>query len=71
MVRCCRSRAPWCSFTRRGIHGKLKGRRKLALNDAMSFRKVKQMREMLVIYRELDPKDVELGYGRVTRSHIT
>ena len=36
-----------------------------ALNDAMSFRKVKEMREMLVTYRKLDPKDIEknqLGY---------
>lgn len=36
-----------------------------ALNDAMSFRKVKEMREMLVTYRELDPKDIDknqLGY---------
>jgi hypothetical protein len=36
-----------------------------ALNDAMSFRRVKEMREGLVTYRELDPEDVErhqLGY---------
>jgi hypothetical protein len=36
-----------------------------ALNDAMSFRKVKEMREMLVAYRELDPDDADasqLGY---------
>jgi hypothetical protein len=36
-----------------------------ALNDAMSFRKVKEMREMLVTYRKLDPKDIDknqLGY---------
>jgi hypothetical protein len=29
------------------------------LNDAMSFRKVKEMREMLVEYRKLDPEDVD------------
>lgn len=29
------------------------------LNDAMSFRKVREMREMLVEYRQLDPKDVD------------
>ena len=29
------------------------------LNDAMSFRRVKEMREMLVEYRKLDPKDVD------------
>ena len=29
------------------------------LNDAMSFRKVKEMREMLVEYRKLDPTDVD------------
>ena len=29
------------------------------LNDAMSFRKVKEMREMLVEYRKLDPTDIE------------
>jgi hypothetical protein len=37
-----------------------------ALNDAMSFRKVKEMREMLVGYRQLDPNDIDknqLGYG--------
>ena len=37
-----------------------------ALNDAMSFRKVKEMREMLADYRKLDPEDVErnqLGYS--------
>jgi hypothetical protein len=36
-----------------------------ALNDAMSFRKVKEMREMLVTYRQLDPQDIDknqLGY---------
>lgn len=36
-----------------------------ALNDAMSFRKVKEMREMLATYRELDPTDTDknqLGY---------
>jgi hypothetical protein len=36
-----------------------------ALNDAIAFRKVKEMREMLVTYRKLDPKDVDksqLGY---------
>jgi hypothetical protein len=36
-----------------------------ALNDAMSWRKVKEMREMLVEYRKLDPNDVDahqLGY---------
>jgi hypothetical protein len=36
-----------------------------ALNDAMSFRKVKEMREMLVEYRKLDPSDVhahQAGY---------
>ena len=36
-----------------------------ALNDAMSFRKTKDMREMLVTYRELDPLDTDknqLGY---------
>ena len=36
-----------------------------ALNDAMSFRKVKEMRELLVTYRNLDPKDIDknqLGY---------
>lgn len=36
-----------------------------ALNDAMSFRKVKEMREMLVTYRKLDPSDTDknqLGY---------
>ena len=31
-----------------------------ALNDAMSFRKVKEMREMLVTYRKLDPKDIDI-----------
>jgi hypothetical protein len=30
-----------------------------SLNDAMSFRKVKEMREMLVEYRKLDPTDVD------------
>jgi hypothetical protein len=37
-----------------------------ALNDAMSFRKTKQMREMLVTYRKLDPLDIDknqLGYS--------
>jgi len=37
-----------------------------ALNDAMSFRKVKEMREMLADYRKLDPEDVDqnqLGYS--------
>lgn len=37
-----------------------------ALNDAMSFRKVKEMREMLADYRRLDPADVDqnqLGYS--------
>jgi hypothetical protein len=29
------------------------------LNDAMSFRKVKEMREMLLEYRTLDPKDLD------------
>jgi hypothetical protein len=29
------------------------------LNDAMSFRRVKEMREMLVEYRKLDPKDID------------
>lgn len=36
-----------------------------ALNDAMSFRKVKEMRQMLVEYRKLDPDDIDanqLGY---------
>jgi hypothetical protein len=36
-----------------------------ALNDAMSFRKVKEMREMLVEYRKLDPEDIDrnqVGY---------
>lgn len=36
-----------------------------ALNDAMSFRKVKEMRQLLVTYRQLDPQDIEknqLGY---------
>jgi hypothetical protein len=36
-----------------------------ALNDAMSFRKVKEMREMLITYRKLDPQDIDknqLGY---------
>jgi hypothetical protein len=36
-----------------------------SLNDAMSFRKVKEMREMLVEYHELDPRDIDahqLGY---------
>jgi hypothetical protein len=36
-----------------------------ALNDAMSFRKVEEMRVMLVTYRELDPGDIDknqLGY---------
>jgi len=35
------------------------------LNDAMSFRKVKEMREMLVEYRKLDPADedaTQAGY---------
>lgn len=35
------------------------------LNDAMSFRKVRQMRELLVTYRQLDPQDIDknqLGY---------
>ena len=31
----------------------------LRLNDAMSFRKVKEMREMLVAYRRLDPADAD------------
>ena len=31
------------------------------LNDAMSFRKAKEMREMLVEYRKLDPEDVHLN----------
>jgi hypothetical protein len=30
-----------------------------SLNDAMSFRKVKEMREMFVEYRKLDPADIE------------
>ena len=30
-----------------------------ALNDAMSFRKVEEMRELLVAYRKLDPSDVD------------
>ena len=37
-----------------------------ALNDAMSFRKVKEMRAMLVDYKKLDPEDVDqnqLGYS--------
>ena len=37
----------------------------LRLNDAMSFRKAKEMREMLVEYRKLDPEDVhanQAGY---------
>ena len=37
-----------------------------ALNDAMSFRKVKEMREMLVDYQKVDPEDVnknQLGYS--------
>ena len=29
------------------------------LNDAMSFRNVKMMREMLVEYRQLDPQDID------------
>lgn len=29
------------------------------LNDAMSFRKVKEMRDMLVEYQKLDPTDVD------------
>ena len=29
------------------------------LNDAMSFRKVREMREMLVEYRRLDPTDAD------------
>jgi hypothetical protein len=36
-----------------------------ALNDAMSFRRVKEMRELLVTYRRLEPQDVDknqLGY---------
>lgn len=36
-----------------------------ALNDAMSFRKVREMREMLVTYRKLDQHDIDknqLGY---------
>lgn len=36
-----------------------------SLNDAMSFRRVNEMREMLVEYRELDPNDIDkyqLGY---------
>lgn len=36
-----------------------------ALNDAMSFRKVKEMRELLATYRNLDPNDTDktqLGY---------
>lgn len=36
-----------------------------ALNDAMSFRNIDEMRAMLVEYRELDPNDVDalqLGY---------
>ena len=31
----------------------------LRLNDAMSFRKVKEMREMIVEYRKLDPTDTD------------
>jgi len=31
----------------------------LRLNDAMSFRNVKEMREMLAEYRRLDPKDAD------------
>jgi hypothetical protein len=37
-----------------------------ALNDAMSLRKVEEMRELLVSYRKLDPQDVDknqLGYS--------
>jgi len=36
-----------------------------SLNDAMAFRNVKAMREMLVTYRKLDPNDIDknqLGY---------
>lgn len=36
-----------------------------SLNDAMSFRKVTEMRDMLVEYRRLDPSDIDanqLGY---------
>jgi hypothetical protein len=29
------------------------------MNDAMSFRRVNEMRELLVHYRKLDPNDVE------------
>jgi hypothetical protein len=36
------------------------------LNDAMSFRKVNEMREMLVEYRKLDPTDVEANQAGYT-----
>lgn len=38
------------------------------LNDAMSFRNVREMREMLVEYRKLDPTDVDAnqaGYAAI------
>jgi hypothetical protein len=38
------------------------------LNDAMSFRKVAEMREMLAEYRRLDPTDVDAnqaGYAAI------
>jgi hypothetical protein len=36
------------------------------LNDAMSFRNVKQMRELLAEYRKLDPKDVDASQAGYT-----
>lgn len=36
------------------------------LNDAMSFRKVREMREMLDEYRKLDPTDVDANQAGYT-----
>ena len=38
----------------------------LHLNEAMSFRDTKQMRELLVEYRKLDPTDVEANQAGYT-----
>ena len=46
----------------------------LRLNDAMSFRKVKEMREMLVEYRRLDPADADAnqaGYAVIADASST
>jgi len=38
----------------------------LRLNDAMSFRKVKEMREMIAEYRKLDPTDADASQAGYT-----